>query len=282
MRYLISGVTGSLGTEVATRLLRDKNNEVVGYSRDECKQARFFQHERLTLYLGDIRDQDRILEACRGIDMVFHFAALKHVDKLETNPEEAVMTNIMGTLNVLHAQRNWNIKRVVLSSTDKSAYPVNVYGASKLIAERLVSRNGNNVICRYGNVLASRGSVIEKFVKSLKESKEVHITDVNMTRFWITVQDAAAFIINQSESKRGGLKIPEMQAATLMDIAQATADCMGIQSFTIIHTGSRPGEKIAECLRTEYEGEEVFSNRVGQYSNKDLTKLLEPIVEQMT
>lgn len=281
MRYLVTGITGSLGKEVSTHLLRDPKNEVVGYSRDECKQTFIPQHERLTLYLGDVRDSKRLSEAARGVDLIFHFAALKHVDKLETNPEEAIMTNVMGTMNVLHAQREWNIPRVVLSSTDKAAYPVNVYGASKLISERLVTRNQNNVVCRYGNVLASRGSVIEKFVTSLKEDKSVGITDVNMTRFWITIEEAANFVIKQSQSKSGGLKIPEMRAATLLDIAQATADCLKMQSYDIKHIGGRPGEKVSECLRTEYEGEEIFSHRVPMYSGSELMEMLKPIVERM-
>src|SRR4051812_32937696 len=137
MKYLITGISGTLGQAVLKLLTQDPENEIIGISRDECKQAALPKQERLTLYLGDIRDRERVLEASRGCEVIFHFAALKHVDLLEANPEEGIYTNILGTDNVLHAQRINKIRRVILSATDKGAYPINLYGMTKGIAERL-------------------------------------------------------------------------------------------------------------------------------------------------
>jgi FlaA1/EpsC-like NDP-sugar epimerase len=279
MTALITGITGTLGTIVAERLLED-GSTVRGFSRDECKQAKIPRHERLTLYLGDVRDRDRLVEAARGVGLIYHFAALKHVDQLEANPEEAVQTNILGTENVLHAQRMLGIPRIVLTSTDKAAYPVNAYGMSKGIAERLVLRNPNNVVCRYGNVLASRGSVVEAFVRSLRDEKAVSVTDSQMTRFWITQEDAASFVLSAAAGG-GGLKIPTMKMASVTQIAAAVASCMNIHSYQTRHVGVRPGEKLSECLRTEHEGEEVYSHRAARFTDDELFQLLKPIVRRL-
>lgn len=277
MKYLITGITGSLGTAVSRSLL-DSGNEVIGISRDECKQARIPRHSKLTLYLCDIRDQDRFVEASRGVDLIYHFAALKHVDILEDNPEEAIETNVAGTKNVLHAQRVNKVPRVVLSSTDKAAYPINTYGMSKGLAERLVLRNPSNIVCRYGNVLASRGSVVEKFVRTLRDANTVELTDANMSRFWITIKGAAEFVIWSSRDTKGGLKIPQMKAASVSMVAEVIAKIMKIPSYKVVDVGIRKGEKIAECLRTSFEGQEAFSNSVTQYTEEELTNLLLPIV----
>lgn len=277
MNYFISGITGSLGQIVAEKLLAE-GHRVIGFSRDECKQAALKKREGLTLYLGDIRHQKRLLEATRGAEEIFHFAALKHVDQLEKNPEEAIETNILGTENILHAQRAHRIKRVTLSSTDKAVYPINVYGMSKGIAERLTLRNPNNVVCRYGNVCASRGSVIPQLVKSLREESKVYLTDPNMSRFWITLEDASAFVIHSARG-RGGLQIPPMRAAPLSLLAEIIAGLLNVKSYEIIQIGSRPGEKLVECLRTEYEGEELYSHRASQFTGDELAKMLRPIVE---
>jgi UDP-N-acetylglucosamine 4,6-dehydratase len=231
MKYFITGITGTLGSLVCQKLLKNEENEVIGISRDECKQASFPKHKRLTLYLGDIRDKARLEEATRGVDLIFHFAALKHVDKLEENPEEAVCTNIYGTMNILSAQRTNGIKRVVLSATDKGVYPINTYGMSKGISERLVLRNPNNVVVRYGNVLASRGSVIEGLVKSLTTKATAYLTDPNMSRFWLTADEASDFVLSGAAAKEGGLKIPPMKAASLHLLVSAVAQVLNIQSY---------------------------------------------------
>jgi UDP-glucose 4-epimerase len=279
MKALITGISGTLGQAVCKILLRDEKNEVVGISRDECKQAALPKHNRLTLYLGDIRDRARFLEASRGVDVIYHFAALKHVDILEANPEESIATNILGTANVLHAQRIHNISRVILSSTDKAALPVNTYGMCKGIAEKLTLRNPRNVVCRYGNVLASRGSAIPNFVKTLKEENTVYITDPNMTRFWITIDDAAQFMAAQYSASKGGLFIPPMKAAPLHLVTETIAHILHINSYQTKYIGMRPGEKINECLRTEYEGEPLHSNHAPQFTSEELGKLLTPIVK---
>lgn len=277
-RVFVTGITGTLGTAVAAKLLY-LGHSVIGFSRDECKQQAFALRDKVTLYLGDIRDADRVAEAARGADLILHFAALKHVDLLESNPEEAVRTNIEGTVNVLHAQRMLGIPRVVLTSTDKAAYPVNAYGMSKGIAERLVLRNPANVVCRYGNVLASRGSVVEKFVQSLKTDRSVAFTDQGMTRFWLSADEAADFVLGMAlASDSRGLCIPTMKAATLPDIASAVAYVMGIRSYSVKNIGVRAGEKTHECLRTEFEGEEMHSHKVARYTEAELHRVLEPIV----
>lgn len=279
MKYFITGITGSLGQEVCKILLEKEGNFITGFSRDEDKQCKLTKHPRLTLYLGDIRDRDRLLEASRNSDVIFHFAALKHIDLLEENPEESIETNIWGTQNVLHAQRINDIKRVVLSSTDKAAYPINVYGACKSIAEKLVLRRSDNFVSRYGNVIASRGSVIPQFVKTLKEENKVYITDTNMSRFWITLPEAAQFISALGTvSGKGGIKIPSMKGAKVIDVASVVAECMGINSYQTKEIGIRPGEKIHECLRMGHEGEEVHSNTAHQFERHQLKDLLHPIV----
>lgn len=279
MKYLITGISGTLGQAVSKILLKKEENHVVGISRDELKQASLSKHNRLTLYLGDIRDRRRLLEAARGVDVIFHFAALKHVDILEANPEEGIATNIYGTDNILHAQRIHGISRVVLSATDKGAYPINLYGMCKGIAERMTLRNPNNVVCRYGNVIASRGSVIPTFVKTLQQENTVYITDPRMTRFWIEIDEAASFVAAKDTIKKGGLHIPSMKAAPIREVADVVAQILHIPSYTTKHIGIRPGEKIDECLRTDYEGEAIYSNSAPQFTRDQLVTLLTPIVK---
>lgn len=274
MKALITGISGTLGGHVSRRLLQ-ASATVIGYSRDEQKQMAILPHPNLTLYLGDVRDRDRLIECSRGVDVIFHFAALKCVDKLEENPEESVQTNIIGTQNVLHAQRLNGIKRVVLSSTDKACLPRNVYGFCKATAERLVLRNSNNVVCRYGNVLASRGSVVPKFMESLKSEGKAYVTDKKMTRFFILQEDAAEFVIRSAAEKTGGLKIPPMKACTIPELVDAIATRLSIPKYTIQETGIRPGEKIHEHLRSGFEGVEMTSETAPRFTKDELCKLIE-------
>lgn len=259
MKALVTGFTGSLGSEL-TKLLLDDGIHVVGYSRDELKQSQFPNHPKLIKYLGDIRDRDRLLEASRNCDIVFHTAALKQVDRLEENPEEAIATNVTGTENILYSQRINHIPRVVLSSTDKAVYPINTYGATKALAERLVLRNENNVVCRYGNVFASRGSVIPSFIKSLKEENLIRITDKRMTRFFIKVSEAAEFVARSSIKPQGGLYIPQMKSYPVLKLALLIADILQVRNPKVLEIGIRAGEKLHENLRTEFEGGEVISS----------------------
>jgi UDP-N-acetylglucosamine 4,6-dehydratase len=280
MRILITGITGTLGTALTTLLLED-GHEVVGYSRCELKQSQFQKHEKLTMYVGDVRDRDRLIEASRNVDLIFHLSALKRIDSCEENPEECVATNVYGTENVLHAQRINKIPRVVLSSTDKAVYPINIYGMSKATAEKLVRRNPNNVVCRWGNVLGSRGSAIPHFVKTLREGKYLDITDKKCTRYWLPVEDAAIFMWLASQKPVGGLYIPEMKAYPVLKLALMIAKIIGIEPKRINDIGIRAGEKLHEHLRRDDEGGElVSSDNIHWFSAKELEATLRPILEK--
>jgi len=252
MSFMITGITGTLGQRIARKLLA-RGNFVVGYSRDEYKQQRLASElsqyrETLRLYLGDIRDRDRLVEASRHANWIYHCAALKHVDKLEENPEEAIQTNIYGTMNVLHAQRINEVDGVILASTDKAVFPINAYGKSKALAEDLVLRGPiGNTVCRYGNVLGSRGSVLQTFVDSLKNEKTVRITDSKMTRFWWLAEDAAEFVLSSAGS-RDSIRIPTLRAANIMRVAGAVAKLLGVSGFKVETVGIRRGEKLHEWL----------------------------------
>jgi FlaA1/EpsC-like NDP-sugar epimerase len=167
---------------------------------------------------------------------------------------------------------------VILSSTDKAAYPINAYGNTKALAEKLVLQNKRNVVCRYGNVIASRGSAIPLFVKSLREHQTVSITHACMTRFFIRIEDAAQFVYEQSKAWDGGLKIPEMKGTTMLEVVRAIAELLEIPEFKTDFTGIRPGEKIHECLRMAHEGDETDSLRCAHFSFNELKTLLEPFV----
>jgi UDP-N-acetylglucosamine 4,6-dehydratase/5-epimerase len=278
MKILITGGTGSLGSMVVRKLLSDEvaRHQVFIYSRDEYKQAIGQNHERLTKIIGDVRDSRRLVEATRGMDMIMHFAALKRVDSLEENPEEAIHTNVTGTMNVLHAQRVNGIKRVILSSTDKAVMPINSYGATKLLSERLVLRNKSNVVCRYGNVMASRGSAIAEFKKTLLRDGSVNITDPRMTRFWITLDHASDFVIDSAFAPTGGLKIPEIRGCKVTEMAEAVAECLGVQDFDTFEIGMRPGEKLHEALYIDDETQDVVtSQNCHQLSKEDIKFLIE-------
>ena len=278
----ISGITGSLGTAVTKELLkRFKHIKILGYSRCEHRQKQFLKDRRVVLTLGDVRDRERVLEATRGADIIFHFAALKHVDTLEENPEESFKTNVLGTDNILHAQRIHGIERVVFSSTDKSVEPVNAYGASKMLANKLVLRNPNNVVTLYGNVIASNGSVIPLFVKSLLKEKTVYITSELMTRFLIRLEDAAKFVVDCGLGKTGGLKIPEMKGCKVTDIADAVSEILGVKSYKKKFIGIRPGEKLSEWLVSKHDGAEVNSDNCGRFTRSELVELIRPSVEAL-
>lgn len=281
MRIFISGISGSLGTEVTKQLLEEGQHSIIGYSRCDHKQKSFPYKNDVSLYLGDIRNRDRLLEATRNVDMIFHFAAFKHVDSAEIQPEECISTNIIGTENILFCQRMNKIKRVVFTSTDKAVDPVNVYGSTKLIGERLVLRNANNVVAKYGNVIASNGSVIPLFVKSLKEEKKVYVTDANMTRFFIQIKDAARFVIEKGFGASGGTFIPEMRSCTIEALAQSVAKIMKIEGFGMVTTGMRPGEKMHEALTSQHDDNQILSDTAIQFTKRELIELIRPSVEAL-
>lgn len=252
---LITGGTGSFGKAFLAQVLETRNPErVIVFSRDELKQyemrAAFGDDSRIRFFIGDIRDQDRLRMALHGVDYVVHAAALKQVDTAEYNPMEYVKTNVLGSENVISASLDAGVKKVVALSTDKASSPINLYGATKLTADKLfISANhyGSSYgtmfsVVRYGNVMGSRGSVIPYFRSLAERGEPLTITDQRMTRFWITLPQAVDFVIESFEQMAGGeLYVPRIPSTQIMDLAEAIAP-----GATIVETGIRPGEKLHE------------------------------------
>jgi UDP-N-acetylglucosamine 4,6-dehydratase len=270
---LITGGTGSFGNAFTRALLDHHDPAAVRvYSRDELKQydmlRRFDDDERLRFLIGDVRDGDRLALAMRGVDVVVHAAALKQVPACEYNPFEAVQTNVHGAKNVVSAAIANSVPKVLALSTDKAVNPVNLYGATKLCAEKIVTQ-GNAyageitsrfATVRYGNVVGSRGSVIPLFKRQAQEG-ELTITDETMTRFWITLEEAVDFVVNSLEVMHGGeVFVPKIPSMRVTDIADALAP--GVPRRIV---GIRPGEKIHEVLLTEDESRHAVS-RDGCYA----------------
>ena len=258
---LVTGGTGSFGQKFARILLRDYHpQKLIVFSRDELKQHEMrvngYAQPNLRFFLGDVRDVDRLRRAMQGVDIVVHAAALKQVPAAEYNPIEAVMTNIFGARNVIDAALDCGVKKVLALSTDKAANPANLYGATKLVAEKLFvqanaySGNGpTRFSCvRYGNVLGSRGSVIPLFLAQRKTGK-VTVTDPAMTRFWLTLEQGVDFVIRALDRMAGGeVFIPKIPSMTMQAVVDAVAP--GCEVETI---GIRPGEKLHEVLISEDE-----------------------------
>jgi len=258
---LITGGTGSFGKKFIEIILREYNpKRVVIFSRDELKQHQMrisgFDHDSLRYFIGDVRDVDRLRRAMNGIDIVVHAAALKQVPACEYNPIEAIMTNIVGARNVIDAALDTGVKKVFALSTDKAVNPINLYGATKLCAEKLfVQANSYSGMqscrfscARYGNVVGSRGSVIPLFLEQ-RQTGRVTVTDPRMTRFWLTLEQGVRFVIRCIEHMRGGeVFIPKIPSMNIMDLVQAIApDCK------VDYIGIRPGEKLHEVLLSEDE-----------------------------
>lgn len=252
---LITGGTGSLGSSLASYMLSNsKVRRVAILSRDELKQqemrAFFLNNPRLRWFLGDIRDLDRLKRAFHSVDYVIHAAALKQVDSGEYNPIEFVKTNIIGSQNVIDAAIDCGVKKVVALSTDKASSPINLYGATKLTADKLFIAANNYgfkygthfSVVRYGNVMGSRGSVIPLFYSLLKQGKPLLITDFRMTRFWISIEEAVKFVLSSLEIMNGGeLYVPRIPSMKIVDLARAIGP-----NAKLIETGMRPGEKLHE------------------------------------
>lgn len=264
-KLLISGGTGSFGNAVLKRFLDTDIAEIRIFSRDEKKQDDMRKHyfsPKLKFYIGDVRDYQSVLNATRGVDYIFHAAALKQVPSCEFHPMEAVKTNVLGTENLLEAAIQNEVKRVVCLSTDKAVYPINAMGISKAMMEKVMvakSRNldeTNTVICgtRYGNVMASRGSVIPLFVDQIRAGKPLSITDPNMTRFMMTLADAVDLVLYAFEHGRNGdLFVQKAPAATVEVLAQALASLLGKPEHPIQVIGTRHGEKLYEALLSREE-----------------------------
>jgi UDP-N-acetylglucosamine 4,6-dehydratase len=260
LTVLLTGGTGSFGKKFTEVLLRDHNpGKLIIFSRDELKQHEMrmvYDDPRLRYFIGDVRDKERLHRAVQGVDIIVHAAALKQVPSCEYNPFEAVKTNILGASNIIDVAIDAGIKKVLALSTDKAVNPINLYGATKLVAEKLfvqgnayAGAEGTRFSCvRYGNVVGSRGSVIPVFQKQL-ESGKITITDERMTRFWITLEQGVQFVIKCIGAMQGGEvfvpKIPSMRIVDLADVIapECERDVIGI----------RPGEKLHESLVNEDE-----------------------------
>lgn len=272
---LITGGTGSFGNAVLRRFLDTDIAEIRIFSRDEKKQddmRKKYNSSKLKFYIGDVRDYQSILNATRGVDFLYHAAALKQVPSCEFHPMEAVKTNVLGTENVLEAAIANGVKRVVCLSTDKAVYPINAMGISKAMMEKVIvakSRNvdkSKTVICgtRYGNVMASRGSVIPLFVDLIKEGKALTITDPNMTRFMMTLDDAVDLVLYAFEhGNNGDIFVQKAPAATIKTLAIALKELMGLPEHPVNIIGTRHGEKLYEALLSREEM--VAAEDMGDY-----------------
>lgn len=261
---LVTGGAGSFGQAFVRRVLENGARRVVVYSRDEAKQAAMratFSDDRLRFFVGDVRDRDRLVDACRGVDIVVHAAALKRVEVCEADPGEAKRTNVDGTENVAYAARVNGVQRAVLLSTDKAAAPNTHYGASKLMAERLW--NASNVYSagqttryattRYGNVIGSRGSVVPLW-KAQAITGTLTVTDADCTRFWMSMDDAVDLVLLALERMRGGeVFVPKIGGSSILSLATAIAP-----HASYFETGLRPGEKLHEVLVTDDEARSTY------------------------
>ena len=261
---MITGGTGSFGQTVLNRFLNTEVREIRVFSRDEKKQEDMriaLNNEKLKFYIGDVRDPDSLRAAMKGVDYVFHAAALKQVPSCEFYPMEAVKTNVIGTENVLKTASECGVKRVVVLSTDKAVYPINAMGISKAMAEKVMiasaraQRLGETVFCatRYGNVMASRGSVIPLFVSQIKSGKPITVTDPNMTRFLMSLEDSVDLVLYAFQhGQQGDIFVQKAPASTVADLALAIKDLFG-SIATIKTIGTRHGEKLYESLISREE-----------------------------
>jgi UDP-N-acetylglucosamine 4,6-dehydratase len=261
---MITGGTGSFGQTVLNRFLDTGVREIRIFSRDEKKQEDMrlaFNNSKLRFYIGDVRNYDSLAQAMKGVDFVFHAAALKQVPSCEFYPLEAVRTNVLGTENVLNAASAQGVKRVVVLSTDKAVYPVNAMGISKAMAEKVMvakarmQQPGETVFCatRYGNVVASRGSVIPLFVSQIKTGQPITITDPNMTRFLMSLEDSVDLVLYAfSHGQQGDIFVQKAAASTVDDLGRALKELFKSEVATRV-IGTRHGEKLYESLISREE-----------------------------
>ncbi|WP_341714994.1 polysaccharide biosynthesis protein [Limnobacter sp.] len=260
---LITGGTGSFGNAVLRRFLNSDLAEIRIFSRDEKKQddmRKLYNNPKLKFYIGDVRDYQSVLNAVRGVDFIFHAAALKQVPSCEFHPIEAVKTNVLGTENVLEAAINCNVERVVVLSTDKAVYPINAMGISKAMMEKVAvakSRSSNQTVInvtRYGNVMCSRGSVIPLFTNQIRAGQPITITDPHMTRFMMTLDDAVDLVLYAFQhGKPGEIFVQKAPAASIGNLAIALTKLLGVPKHPINVIGTRHGEKLFEALLSREE-----------------------------
>jgi UDP-N-acetylglucosamine 4,6-dehydratase len=309
---LVTGGTGSFGNEVVSRFINTDIKEIRIFSRDEMKQddmRKLYNNDKLKFYIGDVRDQNSVDDVMRDVDYMFHAAALKQVPSCEFYPMQAVKTNIVGTENVLNSAINTGVKKVIVLSTDKAVYPINAMGISKAMMERVVVAKGRNVaetmmaVTRYGNVIASRGSVIPLFINQLRSGAPITITNPKMTRFMMSLDQAVELVLFAFENgKSGDIFVQKAPAATIELLVNTIKDIIGRPKHEVKTIGTRHGEKLYETLLTkeemvkaidmgEYfripadtrdlnynkffeEGEEVF-NEAGEYHSHNTHRLNE-------
>jgi UDP-N-acetylglucosamine 4,6-dehydratase len=267
---LVTGGTGSWGYELVRQLLNHNPKEIRILSRNESNQftmkQEFDNHPKLNFIIGDIKEKDVLIESCIGVDTIFHLAALKHVPVCEDQPIEALKTNVLGTQNVIDAAIHSNIQRVVYVSTDKAANPSNFYGLSKAMGERLIIhantlKTETKFVCiRGGNVLGTNGSVIHVFKKMIQEKDKIGITDLQMTRFFLTIEDAIKLVFKATfESHGGEIFVMKMPSCRIIDLAEVLIEASEKENVEIEILGIRPGEKIHELLLSEYESSHTIS-----------------------
>jgi len=281
---MITGGTGSFGRTVLRRFLSTEVREIRIFSRDEKKQEEMriaINHPKLKFFIGDVRDYSSIYQAMKGVDFVFHAAALKQVPSCEFYPLEAVRTNVLGSENVMEAAISRGVQRVVMLSTDKAVYPINAMGISKAMMERVMiakarmQDKNETVLCatRYGNVMASRGSVIPLFVSQLREGRAITVTDPNMTRFLMSLEDSVDLVLYAfKHGNQGDIFVQKAPASTVADLAQALKEMLGMDNEIQV-IGTRHGEKLYESLVSREEMAKVKD--LGRYyciptDNRDL------------
>jgi UDP-glucose 4-epimerase len=260
---LITGGTGSFGNAVLRRFLTTDIKEIRIFSRDELKQddmRKFYNDDKLKFYIGDVRDKNSIDDAMRGVDYVFHAAALKQVPSCEFYPMQAVKTNILGTENILNSAIAKSVKKVIVLSTDKAVYPINAMGISKAMMERVAVSKARNVtqtmiaVIRYGNVMASRGSVIPLFINQIRCGDPITITNPKMTRFMMSLDQAIELVLFAFENgKSGDIFVQKAPAATIELLANTIKDIIGRPKHAVKTIGTRHGEKLYETLLTKEE-----------------------------
>ncbi len=283
---LIIGGTGTLGLALIEILYPDPKYSITVLSREELKQKQLLKRfPKVKCVLGDIRDIESLNPHTLGKDLVFHLAAMKHVDMAELNLDENLKINLLGSLNVAKSCLAGNVGAVVLSSTDKAVLPINGYGYCKAFAEKYfldlnrTQKNTRFSVFRWGNVIGSRGSVVHDFAESLRTKKTVSITDVRMSRFWINIDEAAKFMLEYYDSAPlDGVAIPPMKSAKIIDLAHACAIYLGISDYKTKITGIRPGEKIHECLFSSHDNC-LRSDTCLEYTQDELIDMISRILK---
>jgi UDP-N-acetylglucosamine 4,6-dehydratase/5-epimerase len=262
---LVTGGTGSWGHELVLQLLSLDPKKIIVLSRNEASQVqmrRVIEDPRLSFCIGDVRDREALVKAFEDVDYVFHLAALKHVPVCEEQPFEALKTNVIGTQNVIEAAIENGVKKVINISTDKAADPVNFYGMTKAIGEKLmvhanqISSNTKFICVRSGNILGSNGSVLDLFINQIKKKNEIRITDKRMTRFFITPQKASKLLLKAATNGKGGeIFVMNPPACSILDLAEVLIEASGKKDVSIVEFGIRPGEKLHEVLISEHESQ---------------------------